>query len=174
MIHNPIISGKKLPILTNPAGAANIQTGYEAIDGSGEKITGIHTEISSGNVMTGTFTLAAQTKDELGVEYQGEVTVENSFQNFICFCITADINDAYKTDNNIEYFPDIFIYPDMVASKRVFNKKVFGTLKYERLSLSENANNYVLKTENGFKFFGIGGGTNNWCFLPGTYQFVAW
>lgn len=40
MIQNPIIAGKKLPELTNPAGAANIESGYEAIDGSGNKITG--------------------------------------------------------------------------------------------------------------------------------------
>ena len=43
MIQNPIITGKKLPELTNPAGAENIQTGYEAIDGSGNKITGAAT-----------------------------------------------------------------------------------------------------------------------------------
>lgn len=40
MIQNPIIAGKKLPELTNPAGAENIQSGYEAIDGSGNKIMG--------------------------------------------------------------------------------------------------------------------------------------
>ena len=40
MIQNPIIAGKKLPELTNPAGAANIESGYEAIDGNGNKITG--------------------------------------------------------------------------------------------------------------------------------------
>ena len=40
MIQNPMISGKKLPTLTNPAGAANIQAGYEAIDGSGNIING--------------------------------------------------------------------------------------------------------------------------------------
>lgn len=40
MIQNPIIAGKKLPELMNPAGAENIQSGYEAIDGSGNKIMG--------------------------------------------------------------------------------------------------------------------------------------
>ena len=44
MIQNPIIAGKKLPELTNPAGAENIQSGYEAIDGSGNKITGTNTD----------------------------------------------------------------------------------------------------------------------------------
>lgn len=42
MIANPVIvkSGTKLPILTNPATAAQILSGYEAIDGEGNKIVG--------------------------------------------------------------------------------------------------------------------------------------
>ena len=40
MIRNIVISGKKLPVLTNPASSANIQSGYEAINSNGEKITG--------------------------------------------------------------------------------------------------------------------------------------
>ena len=44
MIQNPIIAGKKLPELTNPAGPENIKSGYEAIDGSGNKITGTNTD----------------------------------------------------------------------------------------------------------------------------------
>lgn len=41
MIFNPSVSGgKPLPALTNPAGAANIQSGYQAINGEGEVVTG--------------------------------------------------------------------------------------------------------------------------------------
>ena len=40
MIQNPIIAGKKLPELTNPAGAANILKGYQAVTQDGELITG--------------------------------------------------------------------------------------------------------------------------------------
>lgn len=34
------MSGTVLPELSNPAGAANIQTGYQAINGDGEVVTG--------------------------------------------------------------------------------------------------------------------------------------
>lgn len=41
MIFNPIVSGGiRLPELSNPAGAANIQSGYQAINGEGEVVTG--------------------------------------------------------------------------------------------------------------------------------------
>lgn len=40
----PTSAGISLPALSNPAGAENIQSGYEAIDGNGNKITGLHTE----------------------------------------------------------------------------------------------------------------------------------
>lgn len=40
----PKSDGISLPTLSNPAGAENIQSGYEAIDGNGNKITGLHTE----------------------------------------------------------------------------------------------------------------------------------
>lgn len=41
MIFNPIASGGTvLPELSNPAGAANIQSGYQAINGEGEVVTG--------------------------------------------------------------------------------------------------------------------------------------
>ena len=40
MIHNPVVMGTKLPSLTNPARAANIQSGYQAIDGNGNKVVG--------------------------------------------------------------------------------------------------------------------------------------
>ncbi len=37
-------AGVQLPALSNPAGAENIQTGFEAVDKDGKKITGTHTE----------------------------------------------------------------------------------------------------------------------------------
>lgn len=40
MIHNPQISGTHLPALTNPAGAAQILNGYQAINADGEIVTG--------------------------------------------------------------------------------------------------------------------------------------
>ena len=40
MIHNPQIGGIHLPTLTNPAGAAQILSGYQAINADGEIITG--------------------------------------------------------------------------------------------------------------------------------------
>lgn len=38
--------GVVLPTLTNPATAAEIKKGYEAINGSGKKMTGIHEDIT--------------------------------------------------------------------------------------------------------------------------------
>lgn len=40
----PVSGGVELPELTNPATAENIQTGFEAINGDGEKVTGTHEE----------------------------------------------------------------------------------------------------------------------------------
>ena len=174
MIQNSIISGKKLPTLTNPAGAANIQTGYEAIDGSGEKITGINTAVSSGNVKTGTFTLTSQTKDDIGMVPQGEVNVDGGFQHFICFCINADIPDSFVTDNNIYCFFDIFSSDDNVVSRRVINRSVKGKLKYQLLTFTESADSYIAKTDNGFIFWGYGTSTYKYSFLPGTYEYIAW
>ena len=49
MIQNPIIAGKNLPELTNPAGAANILKGYQAVTQDGELITGTMPKQSAGN-----------------------------------------------------------------------------------------------------------------------------
>ena len=38
--------GVVLPTLTNPATAAEIKKGYEAINGSGKKMTGTHEDIT--------------------------------------------------------------------------------------------------------------------------------
>ncbi len=40
LVLNPVMGGKKLPALTTPATAAQILTGYQAIDGAGEMMTG--------------------------------------------------------------------------------------------------------------------------------------
>lgn len=40
MIHNPQSGGTHLPALTNPAGAAQILSGYQAINADGEIVTG--------------------------------------------------------------------------------------------------------------------------------------
>lgn len=40
----PVSGGVKLPELTNPATAENIQTGFDAINSAGEKVTGTHVE----------------------------------------------------------------------------------------------------------------------------------
>lgn len=40
MIHNPQSGGIHLPALTNPAGAAQILSGYQAINADGEIVTG--------------------------------------------------------------------------------------------------------------------------------------
>lgn len=57
MIQNTIIGGKKLPELTNPAGAANIQSGYEAFNEHGDKITGTH--IESDRAIFGKFSITS-------------------------------------------------------------------------------------------------------------------
>lgn len=43
----PVSGGTELPELSNPAGASNIQVGYEAIGSAGQKITGTHVEQTS-------------------------------------------------------------------------------------------------------------------------------
>ena len=53
---NHLGGGKKLPALSNPATAAQIQVGYQAINGAGELMTG---EMEPGlSVVTGSFTSA--------------------------------------------------------------------------------------------------------------------
>ena len=137
-------------------------------------ITGINTAVSSGNVKTGTFTLASQTKDDIGMVQQGEVNVDGGFQHFICFCINADITDSFVTDNNIYCFLDIFSSDDNVVSRRVINKSFKGILKYQRLTFTESADNYIIKTDNGFVFWGYSSSGTNYSFLPGTYKYIAW
>lgn len=39
---NAAVGGVQLPELSNPAGAANIQSGYQAINGEGEVVTGTY------------------------------------------------------------------------------------------------------------------------------------
>lgn len=72
MIHNPQISGTHLPTLTNPAGAAQILSGYQAINADGEIITGsipsqgaqtitpgtANKTIAAGRYLSGTQTIA--------------------------------------------------------------------------------------------------------------------
>lgn len=40
MIQNPVLPGKKLPELTNPASAENIENGYQAINSNNEVVVG--------------------------------------------------------------------------------------------------------------------------------------
>ena len=75
------MSGTVLPELSNPAGAANIQSGYQAINGEGEVVTGtavvrsridvaitnntnyeLELGITTGNVPSTNFTIAEQQK----------------------------------------------------------------------------------------------------------------
>lgn len=54
--------GITLPELTNPAGADQILEGYEAVDGSGNKLTGTHV-CESGGGDYGTFVLGFEDED---------------------------------------------------------------------------------------------------------------
>ena len=63
MIQNPIIAGKKLPELTNPAGASNIESGYEAIDENGNKITGTKLDSKITNFSISSFSKTFKTDD---------------------------------------------------------------------------------------------------------------
>lgn len=75
------VSGTVLPELSNPAGAANIQSGYQAINGAGEVVTGtaivrsridvaitnntnyvLQLGITTGNSPSATITIAEQQK----------------------------------------------------------------------------------------------------------------
>ena len=72
MIHNPQSGGIHLPALTNPAGAAQILSGYQAINADGEIITGnipsqgaqtitpgtANKTIAAGRYLSGTQTIA--------------------------------------------------------------------------------------------------------------------
>lgn len=72
MIHNAQSGGKPLPTLTNPAGAAQILSGYQAINADGEIITGnipsqgaqtitpgtVNKTIAAGRYLSGTQTIA--------------------------------------------------------------------------------------------------------------------
>ena len=62
---NIIGGGKKLPTLSNPATAAQILAGYQAINGAGETMTG---EMEPGlSVVTGSFTSAAKSGSTVSV-----------------------------------------------------------------------------------------------------------
>ena len=50
MLFNPVVGGKKLPSLTNPAAAADIMQNKQAIDQSGQIITGTIPSMGSGNL----------------------------------------------------------------------------------------------------------------------------
>lgn len=72
MIHNPQSGGKHLPALTNPAGAAQILNGYQAINADGEIVVGsipsqgaqtitpgtANKTIAAGRYLSGTQTIA--------------------------------------------------------------------------------------------------------------------
>lgn len=64
-----ITGGVELPELSNPAGAANIQSGFEAVDGEGNKITGTHTEASLTDLLPAMSNPAGAANIESG--YQG-------------------------------------------------------------------------------------------------------
>ena len=56
--------GTKLPTLTNPASAENIEAGFEAIDGNGDLITGNSTK---SDIEYGSFTFSSTGEDKGGV-----------------------------------------------------------------------------------------------------------
>ncbi len=72
-------AGAQLPALSNPAGAENIQNGYEAIDGAGAKVTGT---LTVPNVIHGTFTISSTVSGP-----SGSVTIPElaGLSNFIAF-----------------------------------------------------------------------------------------
>lgn len=60
------VGGVQLPELSNPAGAANIQSGYQAINGEGEVVTGTAVVSSSAAVE-----IYNTTEDNLSIQYGG-------------------------------------------------------------------------------------------------------
>ena len=57
-LKKPVKDSISLPTLSNPAAAENIQSGYEAINVSGEKVTGSHV-CPEANVSTGELTVSS-------------------------------------------------------------------------------------------------------------------
>lgn len=82
--------GITLPELTNPAGADQILEGYEAIDGSGNKLTGTHVCESGGGGgetgylrVTGAVTVPASSSSEAGSALANHVGPETGEGGYI-------------------------------------------------------------------------------------------
>jgi len=95
-IANNLPSAPQLPTLSNPAGAQNIQSGYEAIDGNGAKIVGTAT---IPNVIHGTFTISSTVSGP-----SGSVTIPElvGLSNFIAF--NKNISMSSSSQDQIRFW----------------------------------------------------------------------
>lgn len=170
MIQNPMISGKKLPTLTNPAGAANIQTGYEAIDGNGDLITGTHDCEAGQTPICGTVQRA---EDDGYLTISLENANKYSHLLVIALKLTSTMLDTY-----VQYgiYPCIFYSTDEVISP---NKQF-----YNASCLNKVSNDVIVEPFTGYSAIGS---TPRFLsdkievftpdvkpLLPGTYFYIVW
>ena len=178
MIHNPMISGKKLPTLTNPAGAANIQTGYEAIDGNGEKIVGLHDfDITP---LFGKVVISNDTTTEVNIPVS-RLCTECVF--FPISLVTFNFSDIYNNG---------YLYQIMCSTRLVSQSATKPENKYFQsyLTATDETSGKIVSTvinqSSGALSEDIAFTENNICvkayveeygitaFKRGTYMYIAW
>lgn len=104
-----ITGGVELPELGNPASAANIQSGYEAVDGSGNKITGTHTEASLTDLLPALSNPAGAANiqsgynavNNAGAVVTGTATIAKDFHEIIEFSKTSSSRKLYFTQARV-------------------------------------------------------------------------
>lgn len=139
-IANNLPSAPQLPTLSNPAGAQNIQSGYEAIDKDGKKITGTHREPTLNDLLP-TLTNPAGPEQILkgyqAIGPDGKVIVGTmrlpvgyTELEYIQSDGTQYIDTGFKPNNNTRVVMDIDILPSNGETVPIFGARdVFGSSK---------------------------------------------
>lgn len=117
MIHNPQSGGTHLPALTNPAGAGQILSGYQAINADGEIVTGsipsqgaqtitpgtVNKTIAAGRYLSGTQTIAGDS-DLIGSNIKSGVNLFGVDGTLVADTqVSGTIINKYSNDVAIYY-----------------------------------------------------------------------
>lgn len=162
--------GGTLPSLSNPAGAANIQLGYEAINGAGRKITGTHTELKTKTgiitVSEGTFSINIP---DVGTDY-----------NRISLAFFDYEHTFTYTELNTGYSIPVFLSNALITADNVVTEKACCTLEPTQTENTFKFNRQSFIPNTVFTFNADGSVTFNvqnltWTkFAAGQYVYIAW